>query len=83
MRFIGGNRAVRDHAKRGKALYVFEQDKVDKRFLRYVGEMECLRHSYRDAPDTDGKLTAGDYFPPSSDRYSRSRFSCRSRGFSR
>jgi hypothetical protein len=55
MRLAGGNRAIRDHLKNGKALQVFEQDKKDKRFLRYLGEMEYMHHEYRDAPDTDGK----------------------------
>jgi 5-methylcytosine-specific restriction protein A len=55
MRFVGGNRAIRDNLRNGKALQVFEQDKKDKRFLRYVGEMEYARHTFRDAPDTDGK----------------------------
>jgi hypothetical protein len=55
MRFIGGNRAIRDHSKNGKALYVFEQDKKDKRFLRYLGDMEYAQHSFRDSPDTDGQ----------------------------
>jgi 5-methylcytosine-specific restriction protein A len=55
MRFVGGNRAIRDHLKNGKALHVFEQDKKDKRFLRYLGEMEYVRNTYRDAQDTEGK----------------------------
>jgi hypothetical protein len=55
MRLAGGNLAIRDHAKNHKALHVFEQEKKDKRFLRYLGEMEYLRHTYRQAPDTDGK----------------------------
>jgi len=55
MKFIGGNRAIRDHRENGKALQVFEQDKKDKRFLRYLGEMEYAQHSYREAPDTEGK----------------------------
>lgn len=55
MSFVGGNRAIRDHQKNGKALQVFEQDKKDKRFLRYLGEMEYAQHTYREAPDTDGK----------------------------
>jgi Domain of unknown function (DUF3883) len=55
MRFVGGNRAIRDHRKDDKALQVFEQDKKDKRFLRYLGEMEYAQHTYREAPDTDGK----------------------------
>jgi len=55
MRLVGGNRAIRDHLKNGKALQVFEQDKKDKRFLRYLGEMEYTQHAYREATDTDGK----------------------------
>src|SRR5262249_51521342 len=55
MRLAGGNGAIRDHIKRGKSLQVFEQDKKDKRFLRHIGEMEYVQHSYREAPDTDGK----------------------------
>jgi hypothetical protein len=55
MKFVRGNRAIRDHRDNGKALQVFEQDKKDKRFLRYLGEMEYVRHTYREAPDTDGK----------------------------
>jgi 5-methylcytosine-specific restriction enzyme A len=55
MRLVGGNRAIRDHREKGKALQVFEQDKKDKRFLRYLGEMEYAHHTLRDAPDTDGK----------------------------
>jgi 5-methylcytosine-specific restriction protein A len=54
MRFVGGNRAIRDQVKDGKALQVFEQDKKDKRFLRYLGEMEYAEHAYQEAPDTDG-----------------------------
>jgi len=45
MSFVGGNRAIRDHQKNGKALQVFEQDKKDKRFLRYLGEMEYAQHT--------------------------------------
>jgi hypothetical protein len=55
MRFVAGNRAVRDHLKDGKALQVFEQDKKDKLFLRYLGEMEYVEHAYREGPDTDGE----------------------------
>jgi hypothetical protein len=55
MKFIKGNRAILDHANNGKALHVFEQDKKDKRFLRYLGEMEYVGHEYREALDTGGK----------------------------
>jgi Domain of unknown function (DUF3883) len=55
MKFVGGNRAIRDHRENGKALQVFEQDKKDKRFLRYLGEMEYVQHTYRGASDKEGK----------------------------
>jgi hypothetical protein len=55
MRFVAGNRAIRDHLKDGKTLQVFEQQKKDKRFLRYLSEMEYAQHTYREALDTDGK----------------------------
>jgi 5-methylcytosine-specific restriction protein A len=55
MKFVGGNRAIRDHQKSGKALHVFEHGKKDKRFLRYLGELEYARTTYRDLPDTEGK----------------------------
>jgi len=51
MRFVAGNRAIRDHIKDGKTLQVFEQQKKDKRFLRYLGEMEYAQHTYREALD--------------------------------
>ena len=34
MRFVAGNRAIRDHRQNGKSLQVFEQSKKDKRYLR-------------------------------------------------
>jgi 5-methylcytosine-specific restriction protein A len=40
MKLIKGNRAILDHTNNGKVLHVFEQEKKDKRFLRYLGEME-------------------------------------------
>jgi hypothetical protein len=55
MRLVAGNRAIRDHRTNGKALQVFEQGKKDKRFLRYLGEMEYAEHTHREALDTDGK----------------------------
>ncbi len=55
MKFVAGNRAIRDHAEAGKTLQVFEQQKKDKRFLRYLGEMKYADHEYRQAPDTNGK----------------------------
>jgi hypothetical protein len=55
MKFVAGNRAIRDHVEDGKTLQVFEQQKKDKRFLRYLGEMKFADHEYRQALDTNGK----------------------------
>jgi len=55
MTLTKGNRAIRDHKEKGKSLYLFEQDKKDKRFLRFLGDMECIDQSYQLAPDTEGK----------------------------
>jgi hypothetical protein len=55
MTLTKGNRAIRDHKEKGKSLYLFEQDKKDKRFLRCLGGMECIGQSYQQAADTDGK----------------------------
>lgn len=57
MEFIGGNKAIRDHADAGKALHVFEQvkEKGKKGFVRYHGQMFYAGHRFREATDTDGK----------------------------
>ncbi len=55
MTLTKGNRAIRDHKEKGKSLYLFEQDKKDKRFLRFLGDMEYIDQSYRQATDTEGK----------------------------
>jgi hypothetical protein len=39
-----------------KTLQLFEQNKKDKRFLRYVGEMAYVKHSFQNGPDTDGAM---------------------------
>jgi 5-methylcytosine-specific restriction enzyme A len=56
MRFVSGNKAIRDHKTTGKSLHLFEQDKKDKRMLLYLGEMEYADHEVRPAPDKDGKI---------------------------
>lgn len=56
MAFNKGNLAIREHAKNGKSLFLFEQDRDDKRFLRFIGELEYVRHFFRDAPDTAGQV---------------------------
>lgn len=54
MKFISGNRMVRDHALNGKDLHLFQQ--VKKGLVRYVGQMVCTGWQYREAPDTQGSL---------------------------
>ncbi len=54
MTFSKGNLAVRDHAENGKSLFLFEQDRDDKRYLRFIGELEYVRYLFREAPDTAG-----------------------------
>jgi len=41
MKFAAGNRAIRDHASKGKSLQVFEQNRKDKR----VQGLELVRQS--------------------------------------
>jgi hypothetical protein len=54
MRFLAGNKAIRDHKRQGKSLHLFEQLRKDKRMLVYVGEMAYVDHEIRPAPDKDG-----------------------------
>lgn len=54
MQFKGGNKAVRDHAKDGRALYLFESLGKGKRH-RYKGEFVLANYSVRRGPDRDHK----------------------------
>jgi 5-methylcytosine-specific restriction enzyme A len=56
MRFVAGNKSIRDHQKTKKTLHLFEQDRKDKRMLLYLGEMEYVDHQIRPAPDIDKKV---------------------------
>jgi hypothetical protein len=56
MRFVHGNKAIRDHAQEGKSLHLFEHGAADPRFLRYIGEVEHVDHVTRMGPDVDGYL---------------------------
>jgi len=56
MKFQAGNRAIRDHVQNQRTLQLFEQNKKDKRFLRYVGEMKYVKHTLQNGPDTDGAM---------------------------
>ena len=40
MRFVGGNLAIRDHAKNGKELHLFEY--VGRKFVQYRGKAQCI-----------------------------------------
>lgn len=54
MKFVAGNRAIRDHVAEGKTIHLFEQYEKDKRFLRYIGEMTCVGSHPEAAADVDG-----------------------------
>jgi len=54
MRYVSGNRAIRDHAGDGKDLHLFKQ--VRKGYVQYVGQMVCTGSSYKEAPDTQGRI---------------------------
>lgn len=60
MRFVGGNRAVRDHAKHRKDLHLFEQ--TGKAFVRYLGEFECASSHLRSTTGSDGKTRSAIVF---------------------
>ena len=53
MRFIKGNKAVRDHAADGRALHLFESLRKGKPH-RYRGEFVLANHSIRRGPDRNG-----------------------------
>jgi predicted HNH restriction endonuclease len=54
MRYVFRNRAIRDHAGDGKDLHLFKQ--VRKGYVQYVGQMVCTGSSYKEAPDTQGRI---------------------------
>ena len=53
MEFKGGNRSVRDHAKDGRALHLFESPGKGRRHT-YIGEFVLANHSSRRGPDKAG-----------------------------
>lgn len=58
MQFVRGNRAVRDHARDGKLLLLFEEASpggrsMKERVWRFVGPMECAGYYF--APSQSGK----------------------------
>lgn len=52
MSFVRANRALRDHARDGKQVHLFEA--VGGGVVRYVGEVFCLAHHVEERPDTEG-----------------------------
>lgn len=53
MQFAGGNRAIRDHARDGKALHLF-QTQGSGRPVRYMGQFACSGIELRESRDTEG-----------------------------
>ena len=54
MRFTKANLALRDHAKNGEDVHLFEDVPEKRGYLRYRGQMICTGYSWVDAPDTQG-----------------------------
>lgn len=52
MEFKGGNRAIRDHLKLGKELYLFEQ--LGHGNVEFVSEMTCEGYLLQPGTDLDG-----------------------------
>lgn len=55
MTFTLGNKAVRDHAKDGRALHLFE-DTSTSGVKRYLGEFALANYSVRQGPDKQGAI---------------------------
>ena len=53
MQFVRGNKAVRDHFKDGKEVYLFSYGQR-RGWVRYVGQMVCTGFHFKIAPDLDG-----------------------------
>jgi len=54
MKMKGGNKAILNHSKDGKTIYVFEQTR--KAHVRCIGTAEYIDHHEEQKPDTDGNL---------------------------
>lgn len=57
MRYIRGNRALRDHAKEGKRVFLFKQSA--KGFVRFEGELMFLDCDFETIADRNGQLRRG------------------------
>jgi len=53
MKFERGNKAILDHSKDGKALYLFEQ--IQKGYVRFKGQFTCVDFEERPGTDKDQK----------------------------
>lgn len=51
MEFVRGNRAIRDHAKDGKDLYLFQY--VSSGYVRFIGQVVCTGYHKITTPDLD------------------------------
>jgi mutator protein MutT len=60
MLFRGGNKAIRDHAKNGKILLLFET--LPNSMRRFVGYMDYVDYYYETISDQDGNLRKGIIF---------------------
>ena len=57
MRMARGNRAVLEHAERGRDLHLFiETPRKRDRTVQYAGPMECIGFRHGQAPDIDGNV---------------------------
>lgn len=52
MQMVLGNKQIRDHAKNGKTIYVFEQTR--KAYVRFIGTAQYLGHHTETRPDKRG-----------------------------
>ena len=53
MRFVSGNKAIRDHLENNKQLHLFEKTK--KAYVRYVGELVYQDFTFVERLDVDGR----------------------------
>jgi len=59
MEFTRGNLALRDHRENEKRVFLFENTKKDKRFVRFESELELYDVDYFETQDSNGELRVG------------------------
>lgn len=52
MKFIKGNKAIRNHVADGRDLHLFEYIRTG--YVRYIGQMQCIGYHVRRGPDRNG-----------------------------